>query len=587
MNTLIELLEQQQHEFADKPVFCFLDRRLQPQQSISFHALFQQAVALAASLQDRLPAREPVLLVLPHGYAFIHCFLACILADVIPACRPLPRKGEWPVLDELLKKLEFRYVITLARFGKTLEQNLSSTDAVQVLFYEQLYPANAQASCEQQATQTKSTQPWQRPTPQANAIAFLQFSSGTTGLPKGIQISHRNILANSASIRTAMGLTPRDITLSWLPFHHDMGLIGHIIQSLFTGMSTYFMAPAHFIARPLDWLSAMSTFAVSVSGAPNFGLQRCLQALAQTRPAVGSIDLSCLRLLYSGSELINASTTAALLSALQPYGLKPESFFACYGLAEATLFVCGHQGLRTHVQDRQAGTSVCLGTEVASAGVRIMHEHSLRECAEGDIGEICISNDSVAGYYPAPPSSARPDLLRTGDLGFIYRSALYFSGRKPGRLKLHGRLLQAEPLECLLLNPHARPDIQRLLLLQPEPRTETGTEALAGNDSSQLILVAELCRNPQQQAADLIASLGTDTWRLIGCSPQQIILLPANSLPLTTSGKPIRSRCLALHETGAWQQYCHRQAPGFISSNDDNTDKDRLEDYSSGKEGRT
>ena len=310
-----------------------------------------------------------------------------------------------------------------------------------------------------------------------DALSFLQYTSGTTGSPKGVMVRTRNIMANLELIRVAMRNDSQTVVGGWLPLFHDMGLIGLILQPVYLGCVSVLMSPTSFLKRPGIWLQAVSRYRISNSGGPNFGYEHVLDR-ARDRDLEG-IDLTCWRVCFSGSEPPRSETMQRFEHRFLQSGFRPEAFYPCYGMAETTLFVSGGrpeevrrrievdpEQLRRGVATRPASNAEC--QLVVSSGVAggfelaITDPSDRRRLADGRVGEIWLRGESIgAGYWNREELSRETfgaeiagepgtTWLRTGDLGFVVDSELFVSGRLKDVIIVAGRNLYPQDIEYRL-----------------------------------------------------------------------------------------------------------------------------------------
>lgn len=541
---LITLLEQQAVRHGDKPVYSYLDRQLRITASISFAELYEQAIVLAATLQALGLSGRTALMLYSPGKDFPVAFWAAILAGVCPVPVARPRGRDWSVIERIMTRADATAILGSAALLKLLPGSLLS--GVAVLSHEELVRQPANTSPKSHGLSQSSPGAWQRPAVVGSTPALLQFTSGSTGHPKGVILTHDNILDNLSRIRRFFACDDHDIGLCWLPLHHDMGLIGHILQPVFSGIHNYFMTPVHFLGRPLRWLEAIDKVRATISGAPCFAYSLCVEALkVEPRP---SLDLSCWRVAYCGAEKISAMVLRDFHRQLQPQGMRASALFPCYGLAESTLFVTGRHRIKVAVGPRgnrskgQAPLLVSVGP--VEECIRIVNVRTGSLCAEFEVGEIWLTSSSVAaGYYNDTDASAArfnqclagtdEPLLRTGDLGMVVDNELYLLGRTKNVFKLRGSPVHAEDIEELVMDVNRDRGVARCAVIGSEQHHQEG-----------IAVLVELARTVEPAQT---SQLRHDIWRLIaergGVIPHTLTILAAGALPLTTSGKVQRFAC--------------------------------------------
>jgi len=418
--------------------------------------------------------------------------------------------------------------------------------------------------------------------PRAADPALLQYTSGSTGDPKGIVLDHDNLVANCVALQHHMGVDPGRVGLSWLPPYHDMGLMGTIMLALHGGWPLIMFSPVHFVQRPARWLRAIGEYGVTISVAPNFAFDMCVDSVDEDD--LDGLDLGSLRQLYCGAEPVLATTMKRFTERFSPYGYRPEALIPCYGLAEATLFVAGKPdgtSMRTLRVDRaalergrvrRAGAHdpATAAAELVSCGA-VAHGHEVlivdpdtrRPVPPGTVGEIWVRGPSVArGYHGRPDLSAelfaaRPaadgadapadgapsdrTYLRTGDAGFVDGGELYVTGRLKDVVIVAGRNLYPQDIEVSVLA--ARPELRRAAAFAVRPRGR----------AEELVVVAEL-RDARARAARELAELRDAVVAAVAADhavrPAEVHLGPPGTVPTTTSGKVRRSAAREAFEKG-------------------------------------
>ena len=298
---------------------------------LSYQELDLRARAIAAALQARTDFGDRAVLLFPSGPDYVAAFFGCLYAGVIavPAYPPeSSRRHHRERLLSIIDDAQPRLLLTV----DALRDSLQGLDALA----QQGAPGLLAVDCLDPALAAD----WREPVLTGEHIAFLQYTSGSTALPKGVQVSHGNLVANEQLIRQGFGidLNPDDVIVSWLPLYHDMGLIGGLLQPIFSGVPCVLMSPGYF-ARPQRWLQAISDYGGTISGGPDFAYRLCSERVSEA--ALAGLDLSRWRVAYSGSEPIRQDSLQTFADKFSACGFEASSFFASYGLAEATLFVSG------------------------------------------------------------------------------------------------------------------------------------------------------------------------------------------------------------------------------------------------------
>ncbi|MGB9227376.1 fatty acyl-AMP ligase [Mycobacterium sp.] len=372
-----------------------------------------------------------------------------------------------------------------------------------------------------------------------NDLALIQYTSGSTGAPKGVCITHDNLLSNCEVLGRSMGENPDRVGVSWLPPYHDMGLMTTIILFLYHGWPAIFMSPLHFIQHPLRWLQAITEYRATTTVGPNFSLDMCVEALDRGGE-IGEVDLSTVKELYCGAEPINADSLARFVQRMAPLGFDANALIPCYGLAEATLFVSGKragtQYRVDHAPGRSSGEIISCGIVDREHTVRIVDTTALKHVPDGVEGEIWVAGRNVAaGYYKqaaltvevfqAKVADETGTYLRTGDLGFLRSGELFVTGRIKDLIIVNGRNIYPQDVEANVV--------------RADPRFQIAVAfSVPASNSEQLVVVveavyAEMCKDSY---FDLIERARSSVVREFGICPH-VHVGPKRTVPTTTSGK--------------------------------------------------
>jgi acyl-CoA synthetase (AMP-forming)/AMP-acid ligase II/acyl carrier protein len=547
--SLVEALMAHAVRQGDKPAVHFLldgeARRL----TLTYAELDRRARALAAELSRHAGVGERALLLMPSGPSYVVSFYACLYAGIIavPALPPESlRQYELSRVRSILDDAQPGLVLTEAHLRDSLVQ----------AFAEALPTTLAVDTLELPASDG-----WQVRHPANEDIAFLQYTSGSTASPKGVEVSHGNLIANERMMVSGFDLNPDDTFVSWLPLYHDMGLIGCLLLSLYRGATLVLMSPRHFVERPARWLEAISEYRASHTGAPDFAFRLAAERVNES--VLAKLDLSCLRVLFSGSEPVRQDSLQAFARHFAGTGFNPVAFLPCYGLAEATLFVTGTTAAEPFVST--SFDSHALGEDRAEPGEGsllvssgILHEgldvilvdpHSGEVQPDSRIGEIWTSGDSVArGYWRNPQASARTFVsregrtwLRTGDLGFLREGRLFVTGRLKDMIIVRGQNIYPQDLErAVEYNVEgARKGRVTAFVVEQADGEGIGIAVEIGRTTQRKISAPQLCAEIDRVVAD--ACQQTPVW---------IALLQPGELPKTSSGKLQRSACRQMLERG-------------------------------------
>ncbi|MFO2464012.1 non-ribosomal peptide synthetase [Pseudomonas sp. 15FMM2] len=559
-STLVQSLQQRAAQTPDQVALRFLAESGEQNVVLSYRDLDLRARTIAAALQASADFGDRAVLLFPSGPDYVAAFFGCLYAGVIavPAYPPeSTRRHHQERLLSIITDAQPRLLLT----STDLRDSLAQMDqAPPLLCVDDLNNAIADG--------------WRVPKLEGDDIAFLQYTSGSTALPKGVQVTHGNLVANELLIRRGFGidLNPDDVIVSWLPLYHDMGLIGGLLQPIFSGVPCVLMSPAYFLGRPLRWLEAISQYGGTISGGPDFAYRLCSERVSDS--ALERLDLSRWRVAYSGSEPIRLDTLERFAEKFACCGFTPNNFFASYGLAEATLFVAGGtrgQGISTlRLDDRalaanraepgQGSAIMSCGTSQPDHAVLIADPQTLGELADSTVGEIWASGPSIAhGYWRNPEASANTFVqhqgrtwLRTGDLGFIRNGEVFITGRLKDLLIVRGHNLYPQ-------------DIEQTIEREVEVVRKGRVAAFAVNHQGLegIGIAAEIGRSVQKTLAPeaLIKAIRQAVAEAYQEAPCVVVLLNPGALPKTSSGKVQRSACRNRLADGSLDSYA--QFPGL------------------------
>ena len=557
--TLAQALQQRAAQTPNQLALRFLAEDPIASQVLTYRDLDLRARTIAAALQANAAVGDRAVLLLPSGPDYVAAFFGCLYAGVIavPAYPPeSARHHHQERLLSILTDAQPRLLLT----SSALRESLLGMD-------ELADPASPPLLCVDELEPTQA-QHWQSVALQADDVAFLQYTSGSTALPKGVQVTHGNLVANELLIRRGFGidLNPDDVIVSWLPLYHDMGLIGGLLQPIFSGVPCVLMSPAYFLTRPLRWLQAISDYGGTISGGPDFAYRLCSERISES--ALAGLDLSRWRVAYSGSEPIRQDTLERFAQTCAPCGFSANSYFASYGLAEATLFVAGGQrglGIPSLCVDELAlanhrivpgdGSPVMsCGTAQPEYAIMIVDAQSLTPLPPNCVGEVWASGPSIAhGYWRNPEASAHTFVqhqgctwLRTGDLGFMHEDELFITGRLKDLLIVRGQNLYPQDIEKTIERDVEVVRKGRVAAFAVNVKGEEGIGIAAEvSRSVQKILPPEALINAIRQAvADACQQ-----------APSVVVLLNPGALPKTSSGKLQRSACRSRLADGSLDSY--------------------------------
>ncbi|WP_437779136.1 amino acid adenylation domain-containing protein [Sorangium sp. So ce1097] len=552
--TLVALLRRRAEQRPSAHAYTFLLDGETDARSMTYGELDLRARALAAELQAGARAGERALLLVPPGLDFIAAFFGCLYAGLVAVPVPLPqrKRGLLRVLA-IVRDCRPSVVLTTEAF----------LGAVAMLRDDPSFAELSHLRCVAvDAVRDGQGDAWRAPRVTAETVAFLQYTSGSTGTPKGVVLTHGNLLRNELLIQRAFAHTEESVIVGWLPPHHDMGLIGNILQPLYVGVPCIQLSPEHFLMRPRRWLDAISRYRATTSGGPNFAYELCVSKIPPEQRE--GLDLGSWKVAFNGAEPVRAATLDRFAEAFAPAGFRRDAFYPCYGLAEATLLVTGGAADAPPVvrkvdraaleegravldpRDPEEGLSlVGCGGSPAGDEVRIVDPEAHRPCDDERVGEIWVAGASVAqGYWERPEETAQTfearlstgegPFLRTGDLGFVSRGELYVTGRLKDLIIVRGRNLYPQDIELTAEQSH------------PGLRAGGGAAfAVDEGGEERVVVVQELGRRAPASADP--AEIGAAIERAVAdrheVGVHAVVLIKPGSLPRTTSGKVQRRAC--------------------------------------------
>jgi acyl-CoA synthetase (AMP-forming)/AMP-acid ligase II len=543
---------------------------------MTWRAVDERARAIAAALMETSAPGDRALLVFEPGFDFIAAFFGCLYANVVavPVYPPEPTR-----LDRTLPR--WSAIVADARATVAL-----TTGQLQRLTGDLVATAPVLASLRWLAVDALDGGEWHDQPRTGETVAFLQYTSGSTGAPKGVVVSHGNLLHNSAAIQRALGSSSESIKVSWVPPYHDMGLVGCIVQAAYVGFPLVSMSPMAFLLRPLRWLQAMSRTGATLSGAPNFALDLCVQKIGPAERA--SLDLSHWRSLYVSAEPVQKSTLERFARCFAECGFSPRALYPTYGLAEATLVATGGvHGSGFRALEREGRSFVSVGAPITDGGeMAIVHPESGARLADGEIGEVWLrSRSNALGYWSRAQATqdtfaARlgegAPWLRTGDLGFVRDGELYLTGRLKEVIIIRGRKHFPTDLEETVDHvnwemPHHRAggsaavaltidgeerlglavEIERRMRERRTAAPRPVEDRRRGRDRRARAFKYKPLNEPQPlDFESVVRQFCVAVAAAHGVEPFAIVLLRPGAIPKTSSGKKQRLKCREMYFAG-------------------------------------
>lgn len=549
--TLVALLRHRAHSQPDQRAYTFLADGESDEEPISYGELDRRARAVAGWLQSLgLKKDDRALLLFPAGLDFIASFFGCLYAGVVAVPAYPPR------MNRSLDRIQAIACDADARVALTTESVLERVGPL-------LHDLPDLQKVIWKATETispGSEDAWHDPGAVGQSLAFLQYTSGSTGSPKGVMLSHANLLHNCAVIAHAFEETRSTRGVFWLPSYHDMGLVGGILVPLFQGVPNYLMSPMSFLQRPFRWLQAISRYRATTSGGPNFAYDLCVRKITPEQRAL--LDLSSWAVAFNGAEPVRSETLDRFTEMFEPCGFRREAFYPCYGLAEATLIVSGgfkreapvvrsfdSRALENRLVvevppvDEAARRLVGSGRVLPDEKVVIADPETLTLRETGQVGEIWVKNPSVAaGYWHRPEETEHAfngylkdtgegGFLRTGDLGFFQDDELFIAGRMKDLIIIRGLNHYPHDIELTVekCHPAVRPSCVAAFTVDVA-------------DEARLIVVAEADRR-QAELDEVYDAIRRDVAREHELIVDAIVLVKSGGISKTSSGKIQRHAC--------------------------------------------
>ena len=493
----------------------------------SYEALDGRAQNIAALIRRDVQIGDRVILLYVQEAEFISAFFGCLYAGVIPV----------PVYPPSVTHLK--------EAVNHITNVVNDSGAKAILTSHKIFQiASSLSSIPMIVTDVFNLESFVPVEPTDDSIAFLQYTSGSTSLPKGVVITHGNLTHNLQTIIKTFGLTKKTVNVSWLPFYHDMGLIGKVLCTIYLGANGVIMSPLHFLQRPIRWLKAIDKYKAEISAAPNFAYDYCVRKIRNDE--LKGLDLSSWRLALNGAESVSKETMDAFSKRFKSHGFDPNAFKPVYGLAESTLLVSASKGTPKIVNN-----TVSCGDIVGDQQVIIVDPDTNFECLYGEIGEIWIAGNSVTtGYwnkenFDSKLITGEGPYLRTGDLGFIVDNELFISGRLKDVIIIMGRNYYPQDIEQHVKRHHEN----------------MGLGAAIYVDNKLVILQEFKHKIEQRDAFALLNSIRISIGLEFEISPSEILLLKAGQLPKTSSGKIIHYEAAEKYKEDKFQIWAKWSSP--------------------------
>ncbi|MGW2312278.1 fatty acyl-AMP ligase [Actinomadura luteofluorescens] len=586
----VSLVRKNIRTHGDTRSFTFISEepgRRYKENVLGFTDLDRKARALGCRLEARGLRDRAVLLLYPEGLEFLAAFLGCLYARVIAVPAPLPDldAGRFGRTRRIIEDADVALILTDTAHRDTLDAWLSAAGL------------KGRVHClDTQAGKDTDAGDWSPARSGPDTVAFLQYTSGSTSEPKGVMVTHGNLLANGEEIRRRIEGSPATVGVGWVPHYHDMGLVGQFLQPLYLGCRYVFTSPITFIKRPVLWLELITRYRGTITVAPNFGYELVLRRVTDRQ--LEGLDLSSLTVVKNGAEPVRAATLEAMAERFAPVGFRPSMWMPCYGMAETTLLITGAPlGGGPVVRDFDAGALArneavpADGTpahgvrRLVSSGrpvtldVRVVDPETGAERPERRVGEIWVRGGSVArGYWESPEQTeatfrartagGEGPFLRTGDLGFTADGELYVTGRIKDLIIVNGRNIHAHDIEEVARAAHPAALLGAAFAIDAaiDPDLGPGPPEGGGVDASreQVVIVQEISTRaaagtPLEEVAAAVRTRVARTFELPAVS---VVLAARGSVRRTTSGKMQRRQTREAFLTGRITELAADLEPG-------------------------
>lgn len=550
--TLIDLLRWRADQQPEQRIYSFLADGEAEKEFLTFAQLDLQARIISATLQEYGRRGDRALLIYPSGLEFVTAFFGCLYSGIIavPVYPPSATRSDRTLtrFRSIAQNAQPTFILTTTTLATRVEGLLAQSPelaGVRVIVTDELPAGNGDL--------------WRDPGVSSDSLAFLQYTSGSTGAPKGVMVTHANLFHNSALVkRYCQHPEGRAHTVTWLPLYHDLGLIGGVLQPLYAGFESTILSPASFLQRPIRWLQAVSRYRATLSGGPNFAYDLCVRKITEEQKE--TLDLSSWEVAANGAEPVRAETLERFAEAFASCGFRREAFVPCYGMAEATLVISAGERLsfpgiwsfKARELEHNQAVEAAPGDEAnqqVSCGhpfedelqAAIVDPDTLRQCSDGHIGEIWIKGSSVAqGYWGRPEETQKTfqafiadtgagPFLRTGDLGFFYNGHLFIAGRLKDLIIIRGSNHYPQDIEETVEKCH------------PAVHGGAGSGAVFSveiDGEERLVVVQEVSRSYlRSDLTEVVAAIRQAVAEQHELQTYAVILLKTSSMHKTSSGK--------------------------------------------------
>ncbi|MBP2658534.1 MAG: Long-chain-fatty-acid--CoA ligase [Firmicutes bacterium] len=568
VSSLIELLQYRTLGNPEKRIYTFLTNGETEESYLTYRELDLRARAVGAFLQSINLKGERALLLYPAGLDYIVAFMGCLYAGVIAVPAYPPRLNRNLLrLQNIVQDSKAQAVLSTSSIISKFEPVIAQTQGlseVQWLTTDKINTAIASR--------------WQEPSIRSDTLAFLQYTSGSVGAPKGVMVSHGNVLNNEKMIQTAFELHEDSVSVGWLPIYHDMGLMANVLQTIYSGSSYIFMSPVDFLQKPYRWLKAISDYKGTFCGGPNFAYELCINKITEEQKK--TLDLSTWKTAFNGAEPVRYDTIEQFGAAFESVGFSREAVYPCYGMAETTLMISGGavsepfvykmfsaQDLERNIistgdKNRKDHVLVGCGHTWLDHKLVITDPETLVRCSPDKVGEIWVSGPSVAqGYWNNPEitknvfqaylaDSGEGPFLRTGDLGFIHEGELFVTGRLKDLIIIRGTNHYPQDIELTVDQCHEaiRPGCCAAFSIDIDGEERLGIVAEIERQYRPRVNKNQVDgdrreNGPNKILEEIYTAIKKSVFSNHELQIHEILLLKPGSVPKTSSGKIQRHAC--------------------------------------------
>jgi acyl-CoA synthetase (AMP-forming)/AMP-acid ligase II/acyl carrier protein len=560
VSTMVQLLRWRATHQPERVGYRYLRDGETDTDDLTYGELDRHCRAVAAWLQARSSHGDRVLMMFEEGHDYLHALYGCMYAKVlaVPVHPPDPARlhRTLPRLKNIAADAGVSLVLTTRDIAQAAQEAFADTPAL----------AEAQWLCLDELD-LSTADAWVDPEATADDIAYLQYTSGSTALPKGVMVSHHNLMHQLTDFDVGYEHGPDSVMVSWLPSTHDLGLVYGRFMPLFIGFVCVYMSPVHFMQRPVRWMQALSRFGGTHSPAPNFGFE--LAARRSSPEERAALDLSSVKVLLNGGEPIRKESEDAFIEAFAPHGLRRSAVTHAMGMSESTAKIVtepidryparfvhvdatayeNHEVVQVDPSHPNARTVASNGVTVLDTEVAIVDPDTRQRLGQGRVGELWVKGTTVArGYYGNPEATASTfqahtsegdgPFLRTGDMAFLLDDELYLSGRLKDVIIIRGQNHHPQDIEWTVgtVHPALRPNCAAAFSVP----TDLG---------EQLVLVTEVYRHKVDDPEEVFAAI-RQAIAEHGLAARSLVLMSPRTLPKTSSGKIQRAKAKRLFQAG-------------------------------------